>query len=242
MGVFGFAAVGSDQLLDNAVTTPKINALAVTTAKIANLNVTTPKIAVGVIAPIGSIMEWSMNFPNTPALPDGWILRDGVIINDAGSPYNGQTPNNLNQLATIWDGIVTDNNGGNQDSSKDGMRILVGEWSLVLTSVTKNAGAGGTSCRILDSAFNEITSANWAANVAAFNQALSANTVYYICNWFAGADYAHIKYFGFPNYLTDTKPYKVTGGKLGAAATSDTQFLDIAGITVTYSRYIMRIK
>ena len=47
-------------------------------------------------APVGSIMAWHKSFPNTPALPQGWVECNGQVLNDPQSPYNGQTIPNLN--------------------------------------------------------------------------------------------------------------------------------------------------
>ena len=47
-------------------------------------------------APVGSITPWLQDYPNTPALPDGWELCDGHTINDIDSPYNGDPTPNLN--------------------------------------------------------------------------------------------------------------------------------------------------
>ena len=46
--------------------------------------------------PIGSIMAWHKSFPNTPSLPAGWVECNGQILNEPGSPYDGQTIPDLN--------------------------------------------------------------------------------------------------------------------------------------------------
>ena len=51
-------------------------------------------------SPVGSVMAWLKSYPNTPALPDGWVECSGQVLIDTDSPYNGQ--------------IIPDLNGGNR--------------------------------------------------------------------------------------------------------------------------------
>jgi hypothetical protein len=46
--------------------------------------------------PIGTILAWHKNMPNTPALPFGFVECNGQVLNDAASPYNAKTIPNLN--------------------------------------------------------------------------------------------------------------------------------------------------
>ncbi|MDH3973366.1 MAG: hypothetical protein OEV42_03710 [Deltaproteobacteria bacterium] len=48
------------------------------------------------VVPIGSVTAWHKSFENTPVLPDGWVECNGQVLDDAASPYNGQTIPNLN--------------------------------------------------------------------------------------------------------------------------------------------------
>ncbi len=50
----------------------------------------------GASVPIGTIMAWHKSLAGTPALPEGWVECNGQVLNDAGSPYNGQTMPDLN--------------------------------------------------------------------------------------------------------------------------------------------------
>ena len=65
----------------------KVNALD------AKIGTVTPEFGV---VPVGSIVAWHKDFPNTPALPDGWITCNGQVINDPYSVYNGQSVPDLN--------------------------------------------------------------------------------------------------------------------------------------------------
>jgi len=53
----------------------------------------------GAGVPIGTIVAWHKSATGTPALPAGWVECNGQRLNDAGSPYNGQTLPNLNTAA-----------------------------------------------------------------------------------------------------------------------------------------------
>ena len=57
-------------------------------------NLQSPIFSVNV--PIGTVLPWDDSIVGVPALPQGWILRDGSTITDARSPMNGQTPTSLN--------------------------------------------------------------------------------------------------------------------------------------------------
>lgn len=46
--------------------------------------------------PIGTIMAWHKNLPNTPSLKLGWAECNGQVLSDPQSPYHGQTLPNLN--------------------------------------------------------------------------------------------------------------------------------------------------
>lgn len=64
------------------------------------------------ICPIGTIQAWHKSFPNTPALPTGWVECNGQVLADTGSPYNGQTIPNLNGGERFLRGSAT--SGTNQ--------------------------------------------------------------------------------------------------------------------------------
>lgn len=46
--------------------------------------------------PIGMPQPFLKNFPGVPALPANWAECNGQVLNDAGSPLNGQTLPDLN--------------------------------------------------------------------------------------------------------------------------------------------------
>ena len=48
--------------------------------------------------PIGTILAWQKDFPNTPPLPDGFVECNGQTLNDPESPYDGQTIPDLNGI------------------------------------------------------------------------------------------------------------------------------------------------
>lgn len=67
-------------------------------------------------APVGSILPWLKSYPNTPALPDGWVECSGQVLNDAGSVYDGQTIPNLNGNNYFLRGNSTSGTTGGADS------------------------------------------------------------------------------------------------------------------------------
>ena len=50
--------------------------------------------------PIGGIMAWAKAFPNTPALPIGWVECNGQVLDDSASPYDGQSIPDLNGVGS----------------------------------------------------------------------------------------------------------------------------------------------
>ena len=48
------------------------------------------------LLPIGSIVAWHKDFPNTQAIPAGWIECNGQRINDSKSPFHNLIVPNLN--------------------------------------------------------------------------------------------------------------------------------------------------
>ncbi|HNR31689.1 MAG TPA: hypothetical protein PKI11_12445 [Candidatus Hydrogenedentes bacterium] len=59
------------------------------------------------LTPIGTIVGWHKNLSGTPALPGTWVQCNGQVINDAGSPYNGQTAPSLNGTGRFLRGSAT---------------------------------------------------------------------------------------------------------------------------------------
>jgi hypothetical protein len=71
--------------------------------------------------PIGSIIAWHKNFPNTPPLPDGWMECNGQVVTDPESPYYGQTLPNLNGERRFLRGnIPTGATGGSETHNHTG--------------------------------------------------------------------------------------------------------------------------
>jgi hypothetical protein len=68
--------------------------------------------------PIGSVTAWLKSYPNTPALPNGWVECNGQTLNDAASPYNGQVIPALNgtteSTKLFLRGSVTSGGAGGQ--------------------------------------------------------------------------------------------------------------------------------
>lgn len=62
--------------------------------------------------PIGAILAWHKNLPNTPSLPAGWAECNGQVLSDAESPYNGQGLPNLNGLNYFLRGNSTSGSSG----------------------------------------------------------------------------------------------------------------------------------
>ncbi len=46
--------------------------------------------------PIGGVVAWLKDFPNTPALPDGYVECNGQVLDDEDSVYDTQTIPDLN--------------------------------------------------------------------------------------------------------------------------------------------------
>ncbi len=46
--------------------------------------------------PIGAILPWAKSLTGVPALPSGWVECNGQVLNDTGSPLDGQTMPDLN--------------------------------------------------------------------------------------------------------------------------------------------------
>lgn len=68
-----------------------------------------------VLTPVGSIVAWIGSDPNTPPLPDGWVLCNGQPITQSGSPYNGDLAPDLNGTQSFLRGGKT--SGIHQDAT-----------------------------------------------------------------------------------------------------------------------------
>lgn len=49
-----------------------------------------------IVIPIGAVVAWYKSTTGVPALPAQFLECNGQVVNDAGSPINGQTLPNLN--------------------------------------------------------------------------------------------------------------------------------------------------
>jgi len=72
------------------------------------------------LCPIGTIVAWLKNYTNTPSLPEGWVECNGQVINDAESPYNGQTAPNLNGNNRFLRGNTTSGGTGGSETHSHG--------------------------------------------------------------------------------------------------------------------------
>src|ERR1043166_5318134 len=54
------------------------------------------KVLIDALLPIGIVCAWAKNTPGVPALPGTWVECNGQVLNDPGSPLNGQTIDDLN--------------------------------------------------------------------------------------------------------------------------------------------------
>lgn len=74
------------------------------------------------IVPIGTILAWHQSFPNTPALPSGWVECNGQSLSGPefkDSPYFNQTTPNLNGQARFLRGTISET-GVEQDDAFQG--------------------------------------------------------------------------------------------------------------------------
>ena len=92
------ASIDTSEITDGAITYVKL----ATDAK------------VGV--PVGAIVAWLKSFPNTPALPSGFVECDGSVLSDAGSVYNGQTLPSLNSTHYFLRGSTTSGTTGGSET------------------------------------------------------------------------------------------------------------------------------
>ena len=68
--------------------------------------------------PIGSIIGLHKSFPNTPALPPGFVEMNGQVLDNPDSPYDGQTIPNWNGEGRFLRGGAT--SGVEQDDAMQG--------------------------------------------------------------------------------------------------------------------------
>jgi len=65
--------------------------------------------------PVGTVVAWLKNLSGTPALPDGWAECNGQTVDDADSPYYGQTLPNLNGENRFLRGSSSSGNTGGRN-------------------------------------------------------------------------------------------------------------------------------
>ncbi|HEY0548432.1 MAG TPA: hypothetical protein VGF13_02455 [Verrucomicrobiae bacterium] len=51
------------------------------------------------LLPVGFIGAWPKSLANMPALPGTWVECNGQVLNEPGSPFDGQTIEDLNGVA-----------------------------------------------------------------------------------------------------------------------------------------------
>jgi len=71
-----------------------------------------PRVDLDLMPPIGSVLAWVKSFPNTPALPSGWVECNGQVLDDAESVYNGETIPDLNVADRFLRGNATSGGTG----------------------------------------------------------------------------------------------------------------------------------
>lgn len=75
----------------------------------------TASVYVHTLVPIGTINAWAKNIPNVPPLSDGWVECNGQLLDDPGSPLNGQIIPNLNGENRFLRGNNTSGGVGGED-------------------------------------------------------------------------------------------------------------------------------
>jgi hypothetical protein len=89
--------------------------------------------------PIGAIIAWAKSFPNTPSLPSNYVECNGQVLNDAASPYNGQTIPDLNGEARFLRGGTT--SGATGGSVNHDHTVTLG--AVVVNQITPTGTAVG---------------------------------------------------------------------------------------------------
>lgn len=97
-----------------------------------------------VLSPIGSVTAWLKSFPNTPALPTGWVECNGQVLSDSGSVYNGQTIPNLNASGGGTKRFLRGSTTSGTTGGADTHTLSVGEMPGH-THVERTVGGGGPS-------------------------------------------------------------------------------------------------
>jgi len=99
--------------------------------------------------PIGAIVAWAKSYPNTPSLPPNYVECNGQILNDAASPYNGQTIPDLNGDARFLRGGST--SGATGGSVNHDHTVTLGGVAVTQAPPTGFAVGPGTYTSILSS-------------------------------------------------------------------------------------------
>jgi hypothetical protein len=92
--------------------------------------------------PIGTIKAWHKSFPNTPALPWGWVECNGQAINDAASPYNGSNTPDLNNTFTSESGTISAAGRFLRGGTTSGVSVVDQANNLAQIGSSGNNGCG----------------------------------------------------------------------------------------------------
>jgi hypothetical protein len=88
--------------------------------------------------PVGAVIAWLKSYPNTPALPHGWVECNGQTLNDPDSVYNGQTIPNLNGQNRFLRGATTSGSTGGSETHSHGGTKRGSGYSTVAANTTQN--------------------------------------------------------------------------------------------------------
>ncbi|KKK85413.1 hypothetical protein LCGC14_2773530, partial [marine sediment metagenome] len=100
-----------------------------------------PRLDLDLMPPIGSVLAWMKSFPNTPALPSGWVECNGQVLDDAASVYDGETIPNLNVADRFLRGNSTSGGTGGATSININHRHTIAEHNHSVSD-TRNTGSG----------------------------------------------------------------------------------------------------
>ena len=85
------------------------------------------------LVPIGCILPWHKSLTGTPTLPPQFVECNGQVLNDAESPYNGQTIPDLNVTQRFLRGSSTSGTTGGTETHNHTATLNLNEGSAVGT-------------------------------------------------------------------------------------------------------------
>ena len=120
--------------------------------------------------PIGTILPWAKSRSNTPPLPENFAECNGQTIDDAESPYDGQTLPDLNGNNRFLRGNSTSGGTGGEDSVQLSVSEMpshnhtikwrntyldTGDWMITGTSQTTDRTNGSSDISVRPSGGDE---------------------------------------------------------------------------------------